>query len=73
MQRASKGKTVGLPEVDEMIVYRALFGSREQLSDYAQKEHFRGICDEAKKNINMPQFENKFSTVQELMEFQDEK
>lgn len=63
-----KKKHGRLPKIDEMIAYRALFCDSESLRKYAQKEKFRGIRTEVKKNISMPEFEKKFSTVEELME-----
>ncbi|MDD6224784.1 MAG: acyltransferase [bacterium] len=64
--RRVKGR---LPEIDEMIIYRALFCNQKELSDYANKENFRCITKKAKDNMSMPEFENKFSTVQELLEY----
>lgn len=58
-----------LPEIEEMVAYRALFCDREALVEYALKEPFRGITVEARKNISMPEFENKFSSVEELMNY----
>ncbi|MEE1219709.1 MAG: acyltransferase [Ruminococcus sp.] len=64
-----KKKNGRLPHPEEMIAYRALFCDRKTLSEYAQKEHFRGITAEAKKNMSMPEFENMFSSVEELMNY----
>ena len=64
-----KKKNGRLPEINEMIVYRALFCSHSELVEYANTEHFRGITKSAKDNINMPEFENKFKSVSELMNY----
>ena len=64
-----KKKNGRLPKPEEMLAYRALFCDQKAISEYAQKEHFKGITDEAKKNISMPEFENMFSSVEELMNY----
>lgn len=61
-----------LPEIDEMIIYRCLFCNKTQLAEYANKEHFRGIKKSAKDNIEMPDFYNKFNTIEELMDYSEE-
>ncbi len=66
-----KKKHGRLPKIDEMIIYRALFCSREELAEYAVKENFRCVDIEARRSISMPEFENRFSSVEELMNSKD--
>lgn len=69
---AFQKKNKRLPRIDEMLIYQALFCNREQLAEYAVNEHFRGIDMDCRKNISMPEFENKFSSVEELMAYRND-
>lgn len=64
-----KKKNGRLPEINEMIAYRALFTDDKGLQDFCKTTLFRGMSDDAKENMSMPEFANKFSSVEELMQY----
>lgn len=55
-----------------MIAYRALFVNDKDLQEYFQSNNFRCMSDEAKNTMSMPEFANRFSSVEELMNYVDE-
>lgn len=65
-----KKKNGRLPEINEMIAYQALFTDSKGLQEFCQTTRFRGMSNEAKKTMSMPEFENKFSSIDELMNYE---
>lgn len=66
-----KKKNGRLPETTEMIAYRALLTDDKGLQEYFQTNKFIGISEEAKQKMSMTDFANKFSSVEELMNYED--
>ena len=62
-----------LPEIDEMIIYKALFCSQKELAEYARKENFRCITQNSKDKMHFEEFENKFQSVEALLNYTDNK